>query len=418
MDSYHIVGGKPLFGQVDLNGAKNAALPILAATVAVPGVSRLTHCPRLSDVDAMLKILRSLGCAVSVMDDEVLVDSRTLRTDKIPEDLMKEMRSSVFLMGPLLARLGSVVLSTPGGCEIGRRPIDIHLWALRRLNAEVLEEPEEVRCTGEDLRGTLIVLPFPSVGATENLMMAALGAKGLTRIRNGAQEPEIVDLQNFLRACGAKVDGAGTYEIRIWGQESLHGAEYEIMPDRIEAGTLLAAAAATGGEILLNGMDGSFLKAALDILEAAGCKIHSEKQRIALNSPRWLKGVPLVMTGPYPAFPTDLQSQFLAMFAAAEGETLVRETIFENRFKPVAQLAKMGAKIRVSGREAEIFGVPKLTGAAVQAEDLRGGAALVIAGLIAEGRTRVEQICHIDRGYDRLEDTLTALGADIRREKG
>ncbi|MBE6032201.1 MAG: UDP-N-acetylglucosamine 1-carboxyvinyltransferase, partial [Clostridiales bacterium] len=264
MDSYHIEGGYPLKGETLPKGAKNAALPILAAAAAVGDVCRITNCPRLSDVNAMFSILRALGCTVSEDGDGILVDSRNLLSGEIPGNLMKEMRSSVFLMGPLLSRLGSVSLSSPGGCEIGRRPIDIHLQGLSCLGAKIREDGDRIHCTGR-LKGTVIRLSFPSVGATENLMMAALGAEGCTRILNAAKEPEILDLQNFLNACGAEIQGAGTGEISVRGGLPLHGAEYRILPDRIEAGTMLAAAAATGGEILLRGIDSSLLKSPLDI---------------------------------------------------------------------------------------------------------------------------------------------------------
>ena len=418
LDSYHIEGGWPLVGQAAPKGAKNAALPILAAAAAVGDVCRITNCPKLSDVRAMFSILRALGCMVSEEGDGVLIDSRNLSSERIPADLMKEMRSSVFLMGPLLSRLGEVSLCSPGGCEIGRRPIDIHLWGLGRLGAVIREEGDLLHCEGRNLLAAEICLPFPSVGATENLMMAALGAEGCTCIRNAAKEPEIVDLQNFLNACGACIRGGGTSVITIVGKRPLHGTEYRVMPDRIEGGTLLAAAAATGGEILLDGLESSLLASALDVLELSGCRLRKAPDHIYLKAPERLKGTGLVTTGPWPGFPTDLQSQFLVMLTLAEGESLIRETIFENRFKPVSQLLKMGADIQVSGCDAQIMGVPFLKGASVTAGDLRGGASLVLAGLCAEGHTIVEQISHIDRGYENLEGTITSLGGRIRRVRG
>lgn len=415
MDSYHISGGKRLQGQRRLGGAKNAVLPILAAAVISGGESRIENCPGLSDVAAMLRILEGIGCRAAMKDHCITVDSAGVDSCEIPPQLMKEMRSSVFLMGPMLARCGRAALSHPGGCEIGRRPIDIHIAALRQLGVEIQETAKGIECRADRMVGADIRLDFPSVGATENLMMAAVAARGDTRILNPAREPEIRDLQIFLNACGARIEGAGGPEIRISGGGSFHGSAHRVMPDRIEAGTLLAAAAVTGGEITLTDALPGDMEAILETLRLAGCEIHTDADSVRLKGPERLKAVDIITTLPYPGFPTDMQSQFLAILTVAEGESRIRETIFENRFKPAADLGRMGADIEITGSLAVVRGVERLRGAKVSAGDLRGGAALVLAGLAAEGETLVENICHIDRGYDKLEVTLRELGAEIRR---
>ncbi|MDO4551909.1 MAG: UDP-N-acetylglucosamine 1-carboxyvinyltransferase [Bacillota bacterium] len=415
MDSYHITGGKRLAGEHRITGAKNAVLPILAGAVIPGGVSKIRNCPRLSDVDAMVRILEGIGCRIRREDDSIEVDAGGVDSCRIPEHLMKEMRSSVFLMGPLLARCGEVVLSHPGGCEIGRRPIDIHISALRKLGVEIRETDGGLACRAANLKGTEIRLEFPSVGATENLMMAAVAARGETRILNPAREPEIRDLQDYLVSCGASVEGAGGPVIRVRGAGPLKGAEHRVMPDRIEAGTLLAAAAITGGQVLLTGAMPEDMEAVLEKFREAGCLLRTEGDKIELSSPPRLRAVDSVVTQPYPGFPTDMQSQFLALMTVARGECRIRETIFENRFKPAKELLRMGADIRIEGPVAVVRGVEALRGARVAAGDLRGGAALTVAGLAAPGETFVENVCHIDRGYDKLEVTLRKLGAEIRR---
>jgi UDP-N-acetylglucosamine 1-carboxyvinyltransferase len=417
LDSYHIIGGKSLEGEHHLQGAKNAVLPILAATIVTCSTTRIENCPDLSDVRTMVAILVEMGCKVHWEEHNLIIDSSTVDTCTISKELMQEIRSSVFLMGPTLGRCNQVILSNPGGCAIGQRPIDIHLSALRLLGVEIDEEDGLLQCKVTRLIGTDISLPFPSVGATENVMMAAVMAEGETRIRNAAKEPEIVDLQNYLISCGADIQGAGTEEIRVKGKQTLHGTSYRVISDRIEAGTLLAAAAVTGGKIHLHLAIPSHMSEQLDKLREAGCQIREYSNSVSLIAPSRLTSIKSIITAPYPGFPTDMQPQFVALISFAQGTSLVTETIFENRFKFVEELKKMGADITLDEKAAVINGVNKLRGAKVSAKDLRGGAALVIAGLAAEGLTIIENICQIDRGYDKLESTLCGLGADIKRIK-
>lgn len=415
MDSYHIIGNKSLEGEHQLKGAKNAVLPILAATILTGSTSVIKNCPDLSDVRTMVAILKEMGCKVTWEGDNIIVDSSTLDNYVIPQKHMKEIRSSVFLMGPTLARCGKVSLSYPGGCAIGERPIDIHLYALRLLGVDIKEIDGLLECSVDRLIGTDIHLPFPSVGATENAMMAAIMAEGETRILNPAKEPEIADLQNYLNSCGAEVYGAGTDEIVIKGKRKLRDTIYKVIPDRIEGGTFLAAVAATGGSIYLKNTIPAHMSFVINKLREAGCKIIEEENMVYLKAPDRLKAVKAIETSPYPGFPTDMQSQFMAIMSCADGYTFITENIFENRFKHVNELIKMGANIQVDGKTAIVKGVEKLKGAHVKAMDLRGGASLVIAGLTAEGITIVENICHIDRGYDKFELALNNLGADIKR---
>ncbi len=415
MESYHIAGGRVLKGEHCLKGAKNAVLPILAATIISGGTSRIENCPVLSDINTMLSILREMGCRVSRDGKDILVDSSPVSSFCIPQKLMKEIRSSVFLMGPTIARCGQVILSDPGGCAIGKRPIDIHLAALRQLGVEIEEKNGLLECKAAALKGSEITLSFPSVGATENVMMAAIMAEGETRILNPAKEPEIVDLQDYLVSCGAEITGAGSDVIRIVGKQPLHDTEYRPITDRIEAGTILAAAAATRGEVLLKGAVSGHMESILDCMEESGCKIEKGHDYVYLSAPDPLKAVRPVETKPYPGFPTDMQSQFMALMCIVEGRTEITENIFENRFKHVPELNRMGAKIRIEDRKAIVDGVKCLRGNRVKAADLRGGASLVIAGLAAEGNTIVENIHHIDRGYDGLETILKKLGAEIQR---
>ncbi|NLP29758.1 MAG: UDP-N-acetylglucosamine 1-carboxyvinyltransferase, partial [Clostridiales bacterium] len=377
--------------------------------------SVIKNCPDLSDVRTMVAILKEMGCKVTWEGDNIIVDSSTLDNYVIPQKHMKEIRSSVFLMGPTLARCGKVSLSYPGGCAIGERPIDIHLYALRLLGVDIKEIDGLLECSVDRLIGTDIHLPFPSVGATENAMMAAIMAEGETRILNPAKEPEIADLQNYLNSCGAEVYGAGTDEIVIKGKRKLRDTIYKVIPDRIEGGTFLAAVAATGGSIYLKNTIPAHMSFVINKLREAGCKIIEEENMVYLKAPDRLKAVKAIETSPYPGFPTDMQSQFMAIMSCADGYTFITENIFENRFKHVNELIKMGANIQVDGKTAIVKGVEKLKGAHVKAMDLRGGASLVIAGLTAEGITIVENICHIDRGYDKFELALNNLGADIKR---
>lgn len=415
MSKLLIRGGNRLAGEIRIGGAKNAVLPILAATLMNGGESILLDCPRLSDVDTMIEILRSIGCKVKYDQSALAVDSSTLSSYEIPEQLVREMRSSIFLMGPMLARCGKIKISYPGGCEIGPRPIDLHLKALRELGVKIREAHGFLECEVMKLMGCEIHLDYPSVGATENAMLAAVMAEGITRIRNAAKEPEIVDLQKYLNKMGAKIKGAGTSEIFIEGVRKLGNAEHKIMPDRIVAGTMLIAGAITGGEITLNNVVIDHIKPVLSKLKETGCLVLEKENGVKLKACERLKAVEMTKTLPYPGFPTDMQAQFMSLLTVAKGTSIITETVFENRFKHVDELTKMGAKIKIDGRVAVIQGVKKLMGAKVYAKDLRGGAALVLAGLAAEGITVVDNVGHIDRGYDRLDKMLEELGAHISR---
>ena len=417
MSSYRIEGGRPLDGCLKVQGAKNSVLPILAATLLAPGQSTIHNCPDLSDVSATLDILALLGCRVDREGDAVTVDASVLTRAGIPDRLMREMRSSVIFLGALLARLGTAELSYPGGCELGPRPIDLHLAALRTLGAEIREEQGCLRCRGNgNMRGRELCLSMPSVGATENAMLAACGCPGVTAIVGAAREPEIVDLQNFLRAMGAEVTGAGGSVICVRGGRSLHPAEYRVVGDRIAAATYLCAAGAAGGRVELTGVEPGHLTAVLTCLEQAGCAVHTGREALSLECRAPLKGIAPVRTAPYPGFPTDAQALLMAALAGGEGTTMFVENIFDSRYRHVDELCRMGADIQVAGRVAVVTGVGKLHGAAVRSTDLRGGAALVVAGLGAEGVTTVSGLRHIRRGYDGLDRGLRALGARIWEE--
>lgn len=417
MESYHIRGGSPICGEHAVSGAKNAALPILAASIATGEENIFSACPRISDTAIMREILRHLGCKTLFSDSQLLVDASGLHGEEIPEALMQKMRSSIFLVGPLLTRCGRAVISQPGGCAIGKRPIDIHIKALSQLGADIEEKDGQLIFTGTRLAGANVLLDFPSVGATENMMMAALGAQGETIIHNSAREPEIVDLQNYLNCCGARIKGAGTSRIVIKGGYRLHGTCHEVMGDRIEAGTYLMAAAGTGGELLVKGIDADMLRSLLKSLKHAGCRVKKQPGAVWLKGPERLSSAGRIQTGPYPGFPTDLQPQLSAVMAKAAGKTRIEETIFENRFQYTKQLIKMGADIEIFQRTAIIKGVEFLQGTHVKAEDLRGGAALVLAGLMAQGETVVENIGFIERGYCDFPEGLRKLGGDINRSK-
>ena len=414
MSYYEIQGGRSLSGSLAIHGAKNSVLPILAACLLVPGQCVLRNCPDLSDVSATLDILRLLGCRADREGDVVVIDASSLTRWNIPEHLMREMRSSVIFLGALLARLGEAELSYPGGCELGPRPIDLHLAALRALGAEILEEQGALVCRRGTLRGREICLSTPSVGATENAMLAACGCPGVTTIVGVAREPEIADLQGFLRAAGAQVTGAGTSTIVIQGGAPLHPAQYRVMGDRIAAATYLCGCAAAGGEVELTGVSPDTLTAVLACLEEAGCTLHTGPDQIVLTSRAPLRGISPVRTAPYPGFPTDAQAILMAALAGGEGATLFVENIFDSRYRHVDELRRMGADIQVAGRAAMVTGGGRLHGANLRSTDLRGGAALVVAGLGAEGTTRVGELRHIRRGYQALDKNLRALGADIR----
>lgn len=417
VDAFQIRGGQPLHGETRIYGAKNAALPILAATVMVEDTCVLEGVPELEDVKVMVEILRKLGARVTRSGDTITVDSRQITENNVPSDLMKKMRSSIFLMGPLLARLGEVKVSKPGGCVIGQRPIDFHLRGMRALGAEVEEKHGYVRCASNRLFGSSIILDFPSVGATENLIMAATLADGMTVIENAAREPEIVDLANFLNGCGAQITGAGEDTIRIAGVHHLNGSRHRVIPDRIVAGTVLIAAAATHGKVTVHQANSAHLGAILSKLREAGVRVSAERDIITIECPGQYHAVD-IRTAPFPGFPTDLQAPFMAMCTTAVGTSVIRENVFEARFKHVNELSRMGADVSVDLQTAVVRGVQQLSGAAVESTDLRGGAALVIAGLMADGTTRVENLQHIDRGYQQVDVYLRDLGADIVRVSG
>ena len=404
-------GGRRLEGEVTIQGAKNSVLPILAATLLARGQVALLGCPRLRDVDASIRILRHLGCDAHWEADALAVDTTALRRCEISDVLMREMRSSAIFLGAILARCGQADLSYPGGCELGPRPIDLHLAGLRDLGAEIREEGGFLHCRADRLRGREVVLRMPSVGATENLMLAACGAEGVTVISNAAREPEVVDLQNFLNACGARVSGAGSSAVSIEGGQDLHGCTYRVMPDRIAAATYLCAAASAGGDIYLRGAEEGHLSTVTAALREAGCTVTADSGGIRALCRERLRAVGPVQTAPYPGFPTDAQAVLMAALLRSRGATGFEENIFENRYRHVDELIRMGASIRVSGRVAVVTGVERLHSAPVRCTDLRGGAALCVAALAAEGETRVSQICHIDRGYEDLARDLRALGA-------
>ncbi len=416
MACYIIKGGNRLCGEIKVQGSKNGSLPLLSAAVLAQGETVLCNCPCLTDVDAAVNILTYLGCTVKRDGLSVAVDSTGAHKSDIPDCLMQEMRSSVVFLGALLGRFGRAVLSAPGGCEIGLRPIDLHLDAMRALGAKIDESAGKLVCTcPEGLKGARIALSFPSVGATENILLAASTARGETLLINAAREPEIKELADFLNACGTKINGAGESIIRIQGVESLKGVQHTVSQDRIAACTFMAAAAATKGDILLEGMRQEMLMPVLEPFEKTGCKITQDSKGLRIKAPERLESFSSVRTMPYPGFPTDSQADFGVMASVARGTGVIIENIFENRFKYTAELAKMGAKIRTEGRVAVIEGVERLHSSQVFSPDLRGGSALVVAGLCAEGVTTVNGIHHIDRGYENFEGQLTALGGNIIR---
>ena len=409
-----IEGQQRLEGTLTVQGAKNSVLPILAATLLHPGLSVLRGCPRLSDVDASIRILQHLGCDARWENDTLLVDaSGPVRWD-VPEKLMREMRSSVIFLGAILARMGRAELSYPGGCELGPRPIDLHLAALRTLGAQIEECGGMLNCSAEQLVGNEITLAISSVGATENAILAACGAQGETLILNAAREPEIVDLQAYLNAIGCAVRGAGSSAIRVLGKQPTHDASFVVMSDRIVAATYLACTAAASGEIELIGVDPRHISTVTSALHEAGCSIVSEEDRVVLRSDGLLRAVSTIRTAPYPGFPTDAQAILMAALLKSRGASVFVENIFENRYRHVDELLRMGAKISVADRVAVVSGVPRLYGTRVRAGDLRGGAALIVAALSAQGVSVIGNTHHILRGYEDPVRDLCALGAKIK----
>lgn len=416
MQSIIIDGGRRLCGEIDVQGSKNSALPILAATVLIDGISVIHNCPLLSDVDAAVSILRYLGCRVERNNHSVTVDSRGVSGYRIPDWLMREMRSSIVFLGSVLGRTGKAMLSSPGGCEIGLRPIDLHLSSLRKLGAEIEEISGEIICSMPKRKADCVIsLSFPSVGATENIILASALSEGRTVIHNGAREPEISDLARFLCSAGCKIEVGTDGDIIIDGASRLHGCEHSVIPDRIVALTYLCAGAAAGGELILNNADARHFSSVLPLLESAGCRIKTESTRVSIEMKKRPGPIRDIRTMPYPGFPTDAQAPFMAVACVARGTSVIVENIFESRFKHVSELARFGAKIKIEGRVALIDGVSQLKGAKVTSPDLRGGAALVIAGLAAQGRTVITGLSHIDRGYEKIEKYLSLTGADISR---
>ncbi len=415
MDKYIINGGEKLYGSVEIQSAKNTVLPLLAASVLTDEPVKLRRVPVINDVENMMRILTEVGCQIKRQKDGAVIDSSNAASHEIPMQLTKELRSSVFMLGSVLTRFHRAKISYPGGCDIGLRPIDLHLSGLKRLGVEIIEKDGFIHCEANRLKGAEILLDFPSVGATENIILAAVKAEGTTIIRNAAKEPEIVDLQGFLNAMGGKVRGAGGGTVVVEGVSHLHGVEYTPIGDRIEAGTYLIAAAACGGEVETRGVPPENIAALLHKLRENGCKIHIKSDKIIVTSSGRLKAVDLVETMPFPGFPTDMQAQYASLCCTAKGATLIVENLFETRYRYAAELKRMGADITVRDRTALIRGVEKLHAAEVVANDLRGGAALVLACLNAEGQSTVSNLFHVDRGYGDFEGKLRKLGAKIRR---
>lgn len=413
MKSYIVEGGKKLHGNVQISGSKNASLPILAATILSGSVSKLYNVPNISDTKITLQILKFLGCKIKQSDDKIEIDSRYMKKYDIPESLMRKMRSTVILAGAILGRYKQVSFSYPGGCDIGARPIDLHLKAFRKMGIDIIENNSQIICKADKILAAEINLDFPSVGATENIILAATLAEGKTVISNAAMEPEIVDLVLFLKKMGARITGEGTSVIEIIGVKKLNGAKHHIMPDRIEAGTFFCAAAATSGDVQIVNVNPEHLTAVIDKMRECGCNIDTDKNSIHIIGPKRILPSE-ILTMPYPAFPTDMQQIFTAMLMKSNGTSVVVENIFENRFKYVRELLKMGAKISIHGNVAIIEGVKKLHSAKLECTDLRGGASMIIAGLMAKGKTKIQNIDYILRGYDNIDVKLKNLGAKIK----
>lgn len=415
MELLQINGGKTLSGVTNVHGAKNSVLPILAGCVLVNGVSVIHNCPKLSDVDVTINILKYLGAKVKREDDTLVVDTSVITKNDIPKLMMQELRSSIIFLGSLVSRTDCASLYLPGGCEIGLRPVDLHLKGLSQLGYNVSFDGCTIYCKKENVKSCEIVLPFPSVGATENIILASVFIKGKTTIINAAKEPEIVDLVNFLNSAGAKIRGASSPVIEIEGVDSLHSTEHTVIPDRILATTMMCAAAITSSELRVNKIDVSQLKPVYPIFYEMGCDMFLDYNALTIKSPKRLKRVKSIKTLPYPGFPTDCQSPITAVLSTAKGTSVVNETIFEDRFKFISQLNRFGTDIIVDGKTAVITGVKKLHPADVCCTDLRGGAAVILASLAADGVSIISNLSHIDRGYECIENQLSLIGADIKR---
>ncbi len=417
MDKLIIFGGTSLKGEVTISGAKNAVLPIMAATLLSSGVHNLRRVPRLRDVFTMVELLKRMGAEIEFKGNSCSIDTKRISNFEASYDLVKTMRASILVLGPLLARFGKAKVSLPGGCAIGARPVNLHIIGLEKMGASIVLEEGYIVAKANKLKGTTIYFDIPTVTGTENIMMAATLAKGLTVIENAAKEPEVVDLANYLISMGAKIRGAGTSVIEIEGVNSLNPPNFhEVIPDRIEAGTFMTIAGATGGDILIKNVKAELLDAVILKMKDAGVNIKETRDGLRVTGPKRPISVD-IKTMPYPGFPTDMQAQFMAMMAIANGTSVIKETIFENRFMHVAELRRLGANISVEGNTATVRGVKKLKGAPVMATDLRASASLVIAGLIAEGKTIIDRIYHLDRGYEELDRKLISLGAKIERIK-
>lgn len=415
MSKLVIKGGSKLNGELDVYSAKNAVLPLLAATVMADGTSKIKNCPMITDVFAMQEILTDLGCDVKIQGKDISVDPQNIKRYEISEERARKMRSSIFLLGALLSKYKKAVIAYPGGCDIGLRPINLHIDGLKRLGVKIKEEDGYLFCDGTDMKGDEVTLDFPSVGTTENLIMAATLIKGRTVIKNAATEPEIADLASFINKMGGKIRGGGTGKVIIDGVDKLTPCEYLPIPDRIVVGTYLIAGAMCGGEITLNNVNDGHISSIISKLKESACKIYINNAKITLKSNGEPKAVKNVITSPYPGFPTDLQAQMIALSCVSKGLSIVEENMFETRFRHVSELIKMGADITIRGKTAIINGVKSLSGTTLRCFDLRGGAATVLAALKAEGRSTVYDVHHIDRGYESIERELNTLGADITR---